>query len=80
KNLAQIRNKYFDFPVEYDDVEDRANNCNKINAKFLTNKVLLSECKVYSSEAHLKINKSIDSDNHVIYDDNDFWKDSEHYY
>lgn len=80
KNLAQIRNKYFDFVVEYDDIEDRTSNCNKINAKFLTNKVLLSEGKVYPSEAHLKINKSIDSDNEVIYDDNDFWKDSEHYY
>ena len=80
ENLPLIRNKYFDFVVEYDDEKDRIKNCTKVNGKFFTNKILISNGKIYPSEAHLKQAKTIDMDNNVIYDDDTFWKDVEHYY
>lgn len=80
ENLSAIRNKYFDFVVEYDDEKDKIKNCCKINGKFFTNKILISDGKIYPSEAHLKQQKTIDMHNDVIYDDDIFWKDIEHYY
>lgn len=80
ENLPFIRNKYFDFPVEYDDALEKLSKCDKMNGKFFTNKILISEGKIYPSEAHLKVNKTIDMDNEVIYDNDIFWKDVEHYY
>lgn len=78
--LGQIRNFYFDFRVEYDDEKQRTKDQEKFNCKFLTNKIIISEGKLYPSEAHLKIQKTLDSSNEVIYDDDSFWKDSEHFY
>ena len=80
ENLSATRNKYFDFAVEYDDEKDRIKNCEKIKGKFFTNKILISDGKIYPSESHLKQEKTIDMDNNVIYDDDIFWKDIEHYY
>ena len=51
-----------------------------MECKFLTNKILISNGKFYASEAHLKIDKTLDIVNETIYSDNDFWKDSEHFY
>jgi hypothetical protein len=80
ENLAKIRNNFFDFRVEFDDVNERCINVEKINCKFLTNKILISNSQLYASEAHLKIDKKLDIINKTIHDDDAFWKDSEHYY
>ena len=80
ENLNKIRNNFFDFRVEFDDVEERAESAKKFKSKFLTNKILISNGELYASEAHLKIDKKLDTINETIYDDSDFWKDSEHYY
>lgn len=80
ENLNKIRNNFFDFRVEFDDVAERSAGAEKINSKFFTNKILISNGHLYPSEAHLKIDKKLDVVNETIYDDNDFWKDSEHYY
>lgn len=80
ENLGKIRNNFFDFKVEYDNVNERAEEFSKKECKFLTNKVLISNGGIYASEAHLKIDKKLDSINETIYSDNDFWKDAEHYY
>lgn len=80
ENLNKIRNKFFDFRVEYDDIYERSSQIQKAKCKFLTNKILISNGHLYPSEAHLKIDKKLDIINEVIYDDDDFWKDSEHYY
>lgn len=80
ENLSKFRNNYFDFVVEFDNVLDRIKNQKKYNCKFLTNKVIISNGNVYPSEAHLNINKGIDMNNEVIYDDDKFWKDAEHFY
>jgi hypothetical protein len=80
ENLGKIRNKFFDFRVEFDNVDERCSNAEKISCKFLTNKVLISNAQIYASEAHLKIDKKLDIVNETIHDDDAFWKDSEHYY
>lgn len=80
ENLGKMRNKFFDFRVEFDDVDERCLNVEKISCKFLTNKVLISNAQIYASEAHLKIDKKLDIVNETIHDDDAFWKDSEHYY
>jgi hypothetical protein len=80
ENLAYLRNKFFDFKVDYDNVNDRIEEFKKMECKFLTNKILISNGKFYASEAHLKIDKTLDIVNETIYSDNDFWKDSEHFY
>jgi hypothetical protein len=80
EKLATIRNNFFDFKVDYDDINDRAEKSIKIESKFFTNKVLISNGSLYPSEAHLKLDKKLDTVNETIYGDNDFWKDSEHYY
>lgn len=80
ENLGKIRNNFFDFKVEYDNTNERFEQFPKKECKFLTNKVLISNGIIYASEAHLKIDKKLDSINETIYSDNDFWKDAEHYY
>lgn len=80
EKLSDLRNKFFDFKVDYDNANDRALEFKKVECKFLTNKILISKGNFYPSEAHLKIDKKLDGINETIYDDNDFWKDSEHYY
>jgi hypothetical protein len=80
EKLAVIRNNFFDFKVDYDNVNERIEQASKKECKFLTNKVLISNGSIYASEAHLKIDKKLDNINETIYSDNDFWKDSEHYY
>ncbi len=80
KNLSKIRNNFFDFRVEFDDVEERSLTAEKVKCNFFTNKILISNGSLYASEAHLKVDKKLDIINETIYDDNDFWKDSEHYY
>jgi hypothetical protein len=80
ENLSKIRNKYFDFKIEYDDIDEKMQKIEKINSKFLTNKILISNGELFSSEAHLKLNITLDKDNDTIYDDDSFWKDVEHFY
>lgn len=80
ENLPQIKNKYFDFQVEFDNQKQRIEKQEKFNAKFLTNKVIISNGKIYPSEAHIKLEKTIDSVNEVVYSDDAFWKDAEHFY
>lgn len=80
ENLSKIRNNFFDFKVQYDNTNERVEQFSKKECKFLTNKVLISNGIIYASEAHLKIDKKLDSINETIYSDNDFWKDAEHYY
>jgi hypothetical protein len=80
EKLSELRNKYFDFKVEHDDLQERISRTEKINSKFLTNKFLISEGKIFASEAHVKSNKQLDTNNEVIYDDDAFWKDAEHFY
>jgi hypothetical protein len=80
ENLAKLRNKYFDFKIEYDDVNERISKIDKVNCNFLTNKIIISDGKLYASEAHIKLGKILDSTNEVIYDDEAFWKDAEHFY
>jgi hypothetical protein len=80
KLLPKIRNKFFDFKVELDDVKERSCSFEKIKSKFFTNKIIVSNANLYPSEAHLKIDKKLDTINETIYDDDDFWKDLEHYY
>jgi hypothetical protein len=80
ENLSKLRNKYFDFKVEYDDIDERLSKIERINCNFLTNKIIISDGNFYASEAHVKIEKTLDSTNQVIYDDDAFWKDAEHFY
>jgi hypothetical protein len=80
EELPSIRNNFFDFKVEYDNTNERCEEFAKVQSKFFTNKVLISNGSIYPSEAHLKIDKKLDIVNETIYGDNVFWKDSEHYY
>lgn len=80
ENLPKIRNTFFDFRVEFDNEKERIEKQEKFKSKFFTAKVILSEACVYASEAHAKLKKPIDNPNEVIYDEDSFWKDSEHYY
>jgi hypothetical protein len=80
EKLAEVRNAYFDYIVEHDNEKFRVENQTKFDCKFLTNKVLISKGKLYPSEAHLKLDKELDLANEVIYSDNAFWKDAEHFY
>jgi hypothetical protein len=80
ENIAQIRNHYFDFKVEFDNIKQRIEKVTKQNGYFLTNKILLSEGNLYPSEAHLNANKKLDTLNEVMHDDDAFWKDAEHFY
>jgi hypothetical protein len=80
ENVAEIRNHYFDFRVEFDNIKERIQKIKKQNGYFLTNKILLSESVFYPSEAHLNANKKLDMVNEVMHDDDAFWKDAEHFY
>jgi hypothetical protein len=80
ENLSKIRNTFFDFRVEFDNEKERIEKQEKFKCKFFTAKVLLSEACVYASEAHAKLKKPLDNPNEVIYDEDSFWKDSEHFY
>jgi hypothetical protein len=80
KKLSEIRNFYFDFRVEFDNVSERIEKITKQKGKFLTNKILISESVLYPSEAHLNANKKLDTVNEVMHDDDAFWKDAEHFY
>jgi hypothetical protein len=80
ENIAQIRNHYFDFRVDLDNVKERIEKITKQNGHFLTNKILISQGILYPSEAHLNANKKLDMVNEVMHDDDAFWKDAEHFY
>ena len=77
--LDSIRNFYFDFKIDFDDWKSKAEKFEKNNCNFLTSKTILSNEKVYASEAHLKLGIQLDSSNNVLYDDLTFWKESEHF-
>jgi hypothetical protein len=79
QTIAQVKNKFFDFRVEYDSWKEKIKSIEKIDCNFLTNKILISKGKVYPSEAHYKNNKELDSPNKVIYDDDTFWKEVDHF-
>jgi hypothetical protein len=78
--VPEIRNNYFDHLVEFDNINERIQKQEKFNSKFLTNKVIISNGIIYPSEAHIKLGKNLDSINEVVYDDDAFWKDAEHFY
>ena len=77
--MSEIKNKFFDYRVEFDNWKERAGKIEKKNCYFLTNKVLLSKGQLFPSESHFKSNKPLDSLNQVIYDDVNFWKEAEHF-
>jgi hypothetical protein len=78
--LAEIRNFYFDFRVEYDNKKIRVEKTKKQNGYFYSNKIIISNGILYPSEAHLNANKKLDMLNEVMHDDDAFWKDAEHFY
>jgi hypothetical protein len=80
EKISEIRNFYFHFKVENDQTFEKIKKIKKQNGKFLTNKILLSNGIAYPSEAHLNANKKLDITNEVIYDQDAFWKDVEHFY
>lgn len=80
ENLPKLRNEYFDFFIEYSDEKEMLKDVQKMNCKFLTNKIIFSDGKLFASEAHLDLDKTLDKDNDTIYDCDKFWKDSEHFY
>ena len=80
QTLSKVRNNYFDYIVEFDNEKERIKKQEKFNSKFLTNKVIISNSVIYASEAHVKLQKNLDTVNEVIYDDEAFWKDADHYY
>jgi hypothetical protein len=80
ENLAQLRNKYFDFKLEYDDTNERILKIEKMHCKFFTNKLLISKGKLFASEAHAELNKPLDRENETVYNNDAFWKDAEHFY
>lgn len=77
--IAEQKNKFFDYRVEFDNWKERAQKIEKNKGLFLTNKVLLSKGQLYPSESHYKLHKPLDSSNEVLYDDLDFWKEAEHF-
>lgn len=78
--LANLRNDFFDFKVEYDDSKEKFEKIEKINSFFYSSKILISNGNLYPSEYHLKTNKTLDNGALKSYDDFAFWKDAEHYY
>lgn len=80
ENLGKIKNNYFDFLVEFDNQKERIEKQEKYNSFFMTNKIIISDSKLYPSEAHLDLQKSIDIHNEVIHHSDKFWKDSEYFY
>jgi hypothetical protein len=78
-SIAEVKNKFFEYRVEFDNWKERAEKVQKNNCNFLTNKVLLSNGQLYPSECHLKIGKQLDNSNQVIHDDINFWKEAEHF-
>lgn len=77
--LSKLRNFYFDFKVKHQNLKKEDIVKTKGNY-FFSNKILVSNGQIFPSEAHLKINKKLDTFNEVIYDDDVFWKDAEHFY
>jgi hypothetical protein len=80
EKLSEIRNFYFENIVEMDNEKQRVKDQKRFLGKFNSNKIILSNLKVYPSEAHMKIDKSLDTVNEVLYDDDTFWKDAEHFH
>lgn len=80
ENLGKIRNNYFEFPVEFDNEKQTIEKQEKYNSYFLTNKIILSDGKLYASEAHVSLDKCLDIHNETIQDDDGFWKDSQYFY
>ena len=80
QNIAEMRNFYFDFKVEFDNTKEKIAKIKKQNGYFFSNKIILSQGVLYPSEAHLNANKKLDMVNEVMHDDDAFWKDAEHFY
>lgn len=82
ENLPKIRNDFFDFQVELDKSIHNIEKLPTVNNEslFFSNKILISNGKLYSSEAHLKNEKTLDSGPQKSYDDPIFWKDIDYFY
>jgi hypothetical protein len=87
KTLPQVRNYFFDFYVNFDSCEETFNNpftdrkdLDLNNLNIFSNKILISNGNFYSSEAHLKNEKTLDSGAQKSYNDPIFWKDIDYYY
>jgi hypothetical protein len=79
-NLSKLRNKFFDFKIEFDDSKERVEKIEKIDSFFTSSKTIISNGKLYPTEYHLKQDKKLDEGPFRSYDDFAFWKDAEHYY
>lgn len=80
EKLSEIRNFYFDHFVEMDNEKDRIKNQERFEGKFNSNKIVISNMKMYPSEAHMISDKPLDTVNEVLYSEDKFWKDAEHFH
>jgi hypothetical protein len=77
KDLAPIRNKYFDVPVR-SYLPERKSPCKTSDGtRFLSEKRIVEDGKEYLSYAHWK--KGLDKDDRVL-DTPEYWRESEHFY
>jgi hypothetical protein len=77
KDLAPIRNKYFDVPVRSYPPERKSPCKISDNTRFLSEKRIIKDGKEYLSYAHLK--KGLDNAN-IVLDTPEYWRESEHFY
>lgn len=77
KDLAPIRNKYFDTPVRSYRPEKKSPCKISDNTRFLSEKRIIKDGKEYLSCAHLK--KGLDNAN-IVLDTPEYWRESEYFY
>ena len=77
KDLAIMRNKYFDTPVHLYKPEKTSPCKISDGARFLSEKRIVEGDKEYLSYAHWK--KKLDGDNRVL-DTPEYWRESDHFY
>ena len=77
KDLAFIRNKYFDTPVRFYRPEKESPCKIGDGTRFLSEKRIVEDGKEYLSYAHWK--KGLDRNNRVL-DTPEYWRESDHFY
>ena len=82
KDLAPIRNKYFDIPARNaypnsDPVCEFTNKTELTSHRFMSNKIIICEGQEYLSYAHFK--KRLDR-NTIVMDTPEYWRESDHFY
>jgi len=80
QTIANVREKFFDYPVESLDHPERS-LVDKVpkDSKFFTKKQIHSGGKIFPSIAHYKKNIPFSKTNKIL-DNDDFWLDVEYYY